>query len=97
VIAVLAVLLCSALRSCEKFAQELLRQWMTILAACALIAAGLFLRNTPPQNASFAAKSVADFGGFLLACLSWPSRPMILLALVTWMPFAVIVANYLRC
>jgi hypothetical protein len=95
-ITVLAVLLCSALRSGKEFTQELRRQWITILAACALIAAGVFLRYSPPQNASFAAKSVADFGGFLLACLSWPDRPMSLLALIAWMPFGVFLTNYLR-
>lgn len=95
-LAVLGVLLCSTFRSAKEFRQELRGKWMTILAACGLIAAGVFLRHSPPQNASLAAKSAGDFGHFLLASLSWPNGPMILVAMISWMPFSGFLANYLR-
>ncbi len=95
-LAVLGVLLCSTFRSAKAFGQELRRKWMTVLAACGLIAAGVLLRYTPPQYASLAAKSIGDFTRFLLACLSWPGKPMFLVALISWMPFAAFLANYLR-
>ncbi len=92
--AVLAVLFCSTLRSAKDFRQELGRNWMTVIAACGLIAAGVFLRYSPPESASLAAKSAGDFAGFLLACLSWPGKPMIVVALISWMPFSVFLVNY---
>jgi hypothetical protein len=95
-LAVLGVLLCSTFRSARKFKQELRQKWMTILAACGLVAAGILLRYNPPGHAAFAAKSVGDFGRLLLACLSWPGTPMVLVALVSWVPFSVFLANYLR-
>jgi hypothetical protein len=95
-LAALAVLLCSSLRSTKLFSQQLMRNWMTLLAACLLTGAGLLLRSSPPDSASLAAKSAADFGRFLLACLSWPGSPMLLLALVSWLPFAAFLGFYLR-
>lgn len=95
-VAVLGLLFCAALRAGQGFTQELRRRRVAGVAACALVAAGVLLRYSPPQNAAFAAKSVADFCGFLLACLSWPGKPMILLAVISWAPFALFLANYLR-
>jgi hypothetical protein len=95
-LAVIGLLICSTFRSAKQFRQELTGKWMTLLAACGLTAAGVCLRHGPQQNASLAARSVGDFGQFLLASLSWPSRPMILFALVSWMPFSVFLAKYLR-
>ena len=93
-LAVLGVLLCSTFRSAKDFRQELGRNWMTVLAACGLIAAGVFLRYSPPDSASLAAKSVGDFVGFLLTCLSWPGKPMIVVAVISWMPFSAFLVNY---
>jgi len=95
-LAVLGMLLCTVIRSAKEFRQELAGKWPTILAACGLISAGVYLRHSPQQNVSLAAKSAGDFGAFLLACLSWPSKPMILAALVSWMPFSALLTNYLR-
>ena len=95
-LAVLGVLLCSALRSANEIRQTLVRNWITIAAACGLSAVGLLLRYNPPGHAAMAAKSAADFGWFALACLSWPGKPMLPLALVTWIPFGAFLFNYLR-
>jgi hypothetical protein len=95
-LAVLGTLLCSAFRSAKEFRRELAGKWMTVLVACGIVSAGVLLRHSPPQNGSLAARSVGDFGRFLLASLSWPSSPMILVALISWMPFSVFLANYLR-
>lgn len=94
-LAVLATLFCSAFRSEKGLRQALTTKWMSLLAACMLIAAGVSLRHAPPENASLAAQSVGDFGRLLAACLSWPGKQMILAA-VAWLPFAVFLANYLR-
>lgn len=95
-LAALGVLLCSSIRSGKEFRQELARKWMTVLAIGGLIAAGVSLQAGIPRDTSLGAKSAADFGGFLLACLSWPGKPMILLAFVAWIPLAIFLANYLR-
>jgi len=95
-VAVIGVLLCSTLRSAKEFRHEIGRHWMSALAACAIIAAGLWLRHSPPGHESLAAKSIGDFGGFLIACLSWPAKPMILVGLLSWTPFALFLPNYLR-
>lgn len=95
-IAVLGVLLGAGLRAENGVAPFLKLRWATALAAAGLIAVGLAASYTPPQNASFAAKSAGDFLGLLIACLSWPGKPMIVLPLLTWLPFAMFVAQYLR-
>jgi hypothetical protein len=95
-LAVLGVLLYSALRPAKQFTQALRGRWLTVLAACGLVAAGILLRSSAPQDASLAAKSVGDFAGSLLASLSWPGKPMLLLALISWLPFAAFLAIYLR-
>ena len=87
-LAAAGVLLCST--------REWKRNWMTLLAAALLTGAGVLLRSSPADSAVLAAKSVADFARFLLACLSWPASPMIFLALVSWLPFAAFLALYLR-
>jgi hypothetical protein len=90
--AVVAVLVCAAVRA----KAELKRTWPTALAAFGLIAAGFLLRYTPPDHAALAAKSIGDFSRMLLACLSWPNSPQVLLALLSWLPFAVFLVNYLQ-
>jgi hypothetical protein len=95
-LAVLPVLLCCVLRSAKEYRQKLAQNAATVAATCILIAAGFYLRHNPPGHASLAAKNVGDFARSLLACLSWPWQPMILLAVVSWIPFASFLANYLR-
>jgi hypothetical protein len=88
-LAVLAVLAGSAFRSGT-------RNWMSAAAACVLIAAGVWLRHSPPEHAALAAKSAGDFARMLIACLSWPGKPMVPVALIAWLPFAGFLAAYLR-
>lgn len=95
-LAVLGVLLCSIVRSRKEFRQQLVRTWPTALAAFAIVAAGVALRSAPAGHESLAAKSAGDFAAFFQACLSWPSSPMILFAIISWLPFALFLANYLR-
>ena len=95
-LAILGVLLCSALRSAQEIRQTLVRHWITIAAACGLTAAGFLLRYNPPGHAAMAATSAGDFARFALACLSWPGQPLLLIALLAWIPFAAFLLNYLQ-
>jgi hypothetical protein len=95
-LAVCGALLVGAGRSGAGWNEAIREKWVTILAACLLTGAGLWLRVTPPDHERLAAKSAGDFVAFLIACLSWPGSPMALLAVFVWLPFAGFLVSYVR-
>jgi hypothetical protein len=95
-VAVLGVLACTALRRGKDYGRQLSMERITIIAASLMIAAGLLLRYQPPDHAVMEAKSIGEFVSFLVTCLSWPGSSNIALALISWTPFAVFLASYLR-
>lgn len=95
-IAVLGVLVAAALRKTKEFPYWARANAPTLVAAAAIVGAGILLRASAPESAAFAARSAGDFAGFLVGCLSWPGSPALLLAFVTWIPFFAFAALYLR-
>jgi len=96
-LAAIGVLLLSAARAPQAHRHLELRQnAVTIVAASLLVAAGFYFRHSPPGHAALAAKTAGDFARFLVDCLSWPGKPLALLAAFSWLPFALFLAAYIR-
>lgn len=91
---VLAVFILLAIRSRGGWRLSLQERWITIAAASILIAAGFYLRVSPESHIPLRAHSMGEFAKFLLACLSWPGKSMTIVAVVSWLPFAVFFADF---
>lgn len=64
--------------------------WPTILAAGLVVALGAASRVTVSYHDELMAGSVADFVRFTVHCLQWPARSWSWLAIIIWMPTALL-------
>lgn len=97
-LAPLAVLGFLALRTVREWAQRrgLWREsWPTALASLLFLIAGLALSVRVAGHDFLKAHSIGDFLTALLTCMAWPHYEKIW-ALVSWLPFAMVLWRYLK-
>ncbi len=95
-LAVVGVLLLTAIRERSRW-RELLRKTWGTAAVCAFIIVVGFLLSVKVEFhvQNYQAHSVGAFVEAFMACLAWPCRPFMLWFIASWIPFVIFLMDFL--